>query len=122
MAAGLLKGDIARNVVRRIAAAEIETAVIDQLRGLLRAPEIIVRTWTATRQIDEDINEAEVGKALADLDPLWDKLFPAEQDRITQLLVQRVDVGLDGVAIRLRTSGIASLIAELRTMPSRKAA
>jgi len=24
------------------------------------------------------------------LDPLWDKLFPAEQARIVQLLVQRV--------------------------------
>jgi site-specific DNA recombinase len=43
-------------------------------------------------------------------------LFPAEQARIVQLLVERVDIGLDGVAIRLRTSGIAGLIADLRTM------
>ena len=28
-----------------------------------------------------------------ELDPLWDELFPAEQARIVQLLVERVDVG-----------------------------
>ena len=40
--------------------------------------------------------------------PLWDELFPAEQARIVQLLVERVDVGMDGVDIRLRTEGLAN--------------
>ena len=100
--------------IRRVAAAEIETAVIDQLRGLLRAPEIIVRTWLASRQIEAGVDEAVVRKAIADFEPLWDELFPAEQARIVQLLVERVDVSIDGVAIRLRISGIASLIADMR--------
>jgi site-specific DNA recombinase len=102
--------------IRRVAAAEIETAVIDQLRGMLRAPEIVVRTWRVARQLMGDIKEAEVREALEQLDPIWDELFPAEQARIVQLLVERVDIGLDGVDIRLRTSGIASLIADLRMM------
>jgi hypothetical protein len=100
--------------IRRVAAAEIENAVVDQLRGMLRAPEIVVRTWRVARQLMGDIKEAEVREALEQLDPIWDELFPAEQARIVQLLVERVDVKLDGVAIRLRTSGIASLIADLR--------
>jgi site-specific DNA recombinase len=102
--------------IRRVAAAEIETAVVDQLRGILRTPELIVRTWRVARQLMGDIKEAEVREALEQLDPIWDELFPAEQARIVQLLVERVDVSLDGVAIRLRTSGIASLIADLRMM------
>ena len=102
--------------IRRVAAAEIETAVIDQLRGMLRAPEIVVRTWRVARQLMGDIKEAEVREALEQLDPIWDELFPAEQARIVQLLVERVDIGLDGFDIRLRTSGIASLIADLRMM------
>jgi site-specific DNA recombinase len=101
--------------IRRVAAAEIETAVIDQLRGMLRAPEIVVRTWRVARQLMGDIKEADVREALEQLDPIWDELFPAEQARIVQLLVERVDVGLDGVAIRLRTNGVVSLIADLRT-------
>lgn len=68
--------------VGRVPAAEIETAVVDQLRGLLRAPEIIVRTWRVARQSIGDIKEADVCEALERLDPLWEELFPAEQARI----------------------------------------
>jgi site-specific DNA recombinase len=47
---------------------------------------------------------------------LWDELFPAEQARIVQLLVERVDVGLDGADIRLRTEGLTTLVADLRAV------
>jgi hypothetical protein len=100
--------------IRRVPAAEIETAVIDQIRGLLRAPEIIIRTWRAARTSDGSVTETDVRDALERLDPLWDELFPAEQARIIHLLVERVDVGLDGVDIRLRTEGLASVVADLR--------
>jgi site-specific DNA recombinase len=102
--------------IRRVAAAEIETAVVDQVRGMLRAPEIVVRTWRVARQLMGDIKEAEVREALEQLDPIWDELFPAEQARIVQLLVERVDVRTDGLAIQLRTGGLASLVAEMRSM------
>jgi hypothetical protein len=100
--------------IRRVPAAEIETAVIDQVRGLLRTPEIIIRTWRAARTSDGGVTETDVREALERLDPLWDELFPAEQARIVHLLVERVDVGLDGVDIRLRTEGLASVVADLR--------
>jgi site-specific DNA recombinase len=106
----------------RVAAAEIETAVVDQLRGMLRAPEIVVRTWRVALQLMGDVKEAEVREALEQLDPIWDELFPAEQARIVQLLLERVDVSLDGIAIRLRTSGIASLVTEMRSMTAPKRA
>jgi hypothetical protein len=85
-------------------------------RIMLCAPEIVVRTWRVARQLMGDIKEAEVREALEQLDPIWDELFPAEQARIVQLLVERVDVGTDGLAIRLRTGGPASLVGEMRSM------
>ncbi len=103
--------------IRRVPAGEIETAVIDQLRGLLRAPEIVARTWKAARQLGEDISEGEVREALERLDPLWNELFPAEQARIVQLLVERVDVQLDRLNVRLRTAGLTKLVYELREQP-----
>ena len=106
--------------VGRIPAAEIETAVIEQLRGFLRAPELIVRTWMTATRHDERITEAEVRDAFERLDPMWDELFPAEQARIVQLLVERVDVNVDGIAIRLRTGGLTKLLGELQTFPDRK--
>ena len=84
--------------VGRVPAAEIEAVVIDQLRGIFRQPEIIVGTWRAARAEQDDITEDEAREALLQLDPLWDELFPAEQARIVQLLVERVDVGVDGVS------------------------
>jgi DNA invertase Pin-like site-specific DNA recombinase len=100
--------------VGRLPAGEIEAAVVGQVRHLLATPEIIVRTWQAARAQDGSITEAEVRLALLDLDRLWEELFPAEQARIIQLLVERVDVGLDRANIRLRTDGLTSLICDLR--------
>ena len=80
-AAGLAKGEIPAGVVRRVPTAEIEAAVVHELRALLRAPEIVVATWRAARERDSALSEAEVGDALRGLDPLWDELFPAEQTR-----------------------------------------
>ena len=47
------------------------------------------------------------------LDPLWDELFPAEQARIVQLLVERVDVRMHGVEVRLRPNGLGGLVREV---------
>ena len=102
--------------LRRVPAAEIERAVIDQVRVILRAPEIIIHTWRAARRTMGDITKAEVRDAIERLDPAWDELFPAEQARIVQLLVERVDVGTDGVDIRLRTEGLANLVEDLRAI------
>ena len=38
---------------------------------------------------------------------------PAEQARIVQLLVERVDVRMHGVEVRLRPNGIAGLVREV---------
>ncbi|MFD1985674.1 recombinase family protein [Mesorhizobium newzealandense] len=104
--------------VRRLPAGEIEAAVIDQVRVLLRSPEMIVKTWAAARKDSDEISETEVRDALVQFDSLWEELFPAEQARIIQLLVERINVDVDGITIRLRTEGIASVITELRQRPN----
>jgi site-specific DNA recombinase len=98
--------------IGRVPAGEVETAVIDQLRGILRSPNVIVATWRAARKLVSDVTEAEVREALHQLDPLWNELFPAEQARIVRLLVDRVDVRQQGISIALRTEGIATLAEE----------
>jgi site-specific DNA recombinase len=100
--------------VRRVPAAQIEAAVIDQLRAILRAPEIVVRTWRALCETEPQIPEREVVAILQEFDRLWNELFPAEQARIVRLLVERVDVKPDGLTISLLAEGLASLAQELR--------
>jgi hypothetical protein len=100
--------------IRAVPAGDVEAAVVDQIRILLRAPEIVVRVWRAARLDGETIDEREVVEALQRLDPLWDQLFPAEQARVIQLLVARVVVRLDGLEISLRVEGITSVVEDLR--------
>jgi hypothetical protein len=95
-----------------ICGAEIEAAVIDQLRGVFRQPEIVVGTRRAAQAEHDDITEDEAREALLQLDPLWNELFPAEQARIAQLLVERVDVHEEGVDVRFRMNGIGALARE----------
>jgi hypothetical protein len=49
--------------VGRVPAAEIEAAVIDQLRGIFRQPEIVVGTWRKARSEQDDLTEDEAREA-----------------------------------------------------------
>ena len=99
--------------VRQVPAAEVEKIVIDQVRAVLQSPEVIVQTWKIARRTAKNVTENQVRTALAEFEPLWNELFPAEQARLIQLLVDRVDVQSDGIDIRLRIEGLTSLYAEL---------
>ena len=99
--------------VGRVPAGEMEAAVIGQLRAVFRQPEIVAGTWKAARA-HTDITETDTRSALQHLDPLWDELFPAEQARIVALLVERVDIGTDGLNVRLRIDGLGGLAHEMR--------
>jgi hypothetical protein len=61
------------------------------------------------------ISEAEMIEALGSLDPMWQELFPAEQERIVRLLVSRVDVRADGLEVQLRADGLEILALELQS-------
>jgi lipopolysaccharide biosynthesis regulator YciM len=96
--------------------------VLDHVQRLLAAPELVARTWAAAKQEGEEITEREVTVLLADFATVWNELFPAEQARIVQLLVERVDVQEDVLEVRIRAEGLASLVGELRQRGERKAA
>jgi site-specific DNA recombinase len=50
------------------------------------------------------------------------RLFPAQQARIVQLLVERVDVQEEALEVRMRAEGLASLVGGLRQDATRMAA
>ncbi|MBY6139326.1 recombinase family protein [Leisingera daeponensis] len=99
--------------IGRVPAGEIEAAVIEHLRKVFRQPEIIAGTWKAAKTRDGAVSEAEARTALQQLDPLWDELFPTEQARILALLVERIDIGPEGLNIRLRINGLTCLAREM---------
>ena len=101
--------------IRRVPAAQIEDAVIAQIRAMVQTPEIIVATWRAARKSRKGLTERQVRDELNRFDALWSELFPAEQARLVQLLVDRVDISAKGVEITLRVEGLTGLMQELHT-------
>ncbi|MEO5327569.1 MAG: zinc ribbon domain-containing protein, partial [Magnetococcus sp. THC-1_WYH] len=99
--------------LKNIAAREIEGIVLGQLQGLLRTPEMVVRTWKAAREEDVGITEQEIIDALKSLDLVWEALFPGEQHRLLQLLVDRVTINRDEIEVSLRGEGLNTLARDL---------
>ncbi|TAN64034.1 MAG: recombinase family protein [Magnetospirillum sp.] len=95
--------------VRSVAAGEIEAAVVGQVRALLRAPEIRARA----ERFAPIIPPADLRAALDRFEAVWDELFPAEQARLLQLLIEQVRIAPDGAEIRLRAEGLASVVADI---------
>ena len=81
----------------RIPAAELESAVMTQLRNMFGDAKLVPKDQQA---------------ALERMDAAWAQFFPEEQERIVRKLVQRVVVRHEGIDIQLRPGGIAELAQE----------
>jgi hypothetical protein len=101
----------------RLPAAELESAVLDQLRAILRAPNLLGEMLPQAIKLDPTLDEAKITVAMTRLDAIWDQLFPAEQTRIVMLLVEKVIVSPNDLEVRLRANGIERLVLELRPEP-----
>lgn len=95
-------------------AAELESAVLEQLRGLLRSPELLAEVLPHAISLDPSLDEAKATVAMTRLDEIWDQLFPAEQARIVRLLVEKVIVSPTELEVRLRANGLETMVLELQ--------
>jgi hypothetical protein len=106
----------------RLPGAMVEGAVIAEMRRMIAWPEVASRVIDACSQTGEAVDERAAIEALRDFDGLWEQLIPAEQSRIVRLLVRRVTVSAQGLAVDLRNNGIAMLAKELTTKTQMAAA
>ena len=97
----------------RMPAAELESAVLEQLRGHLRSPDVVRDVLPQAQKYDPTLDEAIVTVAMQRLDDVWDQLFPAEQMRIVRLLVRQVNVSPNNMSMDLHPTGIQRLVLEL---------
>jgi len=107
---------------KRLSADTLESAVLSQIRKVLRAPETAAHALAGLKTLSASIDERDVVAALQDFDALWEKLFPLEQARIAQLLIRRVTVTPKGLVIDIRTEAIGGVIQDLITPAKEEAA
>jgi hypothetical protein len=114
-AAPLIKaGEPAGATSMRVPAGEIEEIVIGQFRRMVASPEVIVATWKQLRGTPSQLTENEIRATLVGFDDVWSELFPAEQQRITSLLVDRVVVFPAKVDVHLLIAGFTLLVTEMK--------
>ena len=105
----------------RLPAAMVEDAVIGEIRRMIRAPEIAARALKMLREESPTTDEKAIIKALGEFDQIWTALYPAEQTRIIQLLVDRVTVGTSGIAVDLRQEGLGSVLRDMMALRQKEA-
>ena len=101
----------------RLPAAELEAAVLEQMRRILRAPDMVAGVAERAARLDPSLDEAQVTVAMTRMDAIWEQLFPAEQQRIVRLLIDKVIVSPNDIEVRFRPNGIEMLAMELRPEP-----
>jgi site-specific DNA recombinase len=100
---------------QRLAAGMVEEVVIGEMRRMIRAPEVAARTIDAFHQEAPKVDEQAIIAAVGNFDQLWDALFPVEQARIVRLLVERVTIGTQGIAVDLRSDGVGAIVRDMIT-------
>jgi len=93
---------------RSLAAGEIEGVVVEQLRRLLRTPQMVAGACQGAATV----GKRDLARALAALDERWDQLPPGEQERIVQSLVTRVEIHPDRADLQISSAGLVALIAD----------
>ena len=107
-------------------AGEIEEAVIAQLRGILRSPEVVTQVWRelgkSKDKATSGMDEMQVGVAMNQIDLMWEQLFPLEQCRIVQLLVDRIIVSPNELQVKFHPNGVENLALDVMRNPGRPCA
>jgi hypothetical protein len=81
---------------------------------LTDAEERLATLTTELRALSNlEVTEREVMSAFQRIDPIWESLFPAEQERVIRLLVEAVLVGNDGLELHLKADGLAEFTTEI---------
>ncbi len=96
----------------RIPADEVEAATVAQIKTVLSSPEAIAAVGQAIRKNGADVDEATMVLAMTRLGDAWAQLFPVEQHRVVNLMIERVDLVSGGLKIKWRELGWKELIKE----------
>ena len=100
-------------------AAEIEGAVLNEIELALMEPEPLIGVWRSClrHSAGADLQEEHVAVSMRRIADVWKQLFPAEQQRVAQLLIERVNFRHGSLDIHWREDGWIGLDPEIVTHP-----
>ena len=77
-----------------------------QLVKILQAPEVVAAISRNVNQSPREVTELFDGN-------FWSEITPGEQNRLTALLLERIEIKENRVSLEVRAAGMKSLIEEL---------
>lgn len=95
--------------VGRVTASEVENLITEQVLKILKQPEIVVHTIS---QADRQISQNEIIKYFQNIEKIWKELYPVEQVRILNLLIEKVIISDSEIDLRIFKEGFNSLALE----------
>lgn len=98
--------------IARVPAAELDHIIIKQIAPALTAPEMVAQTAKEIQKHNPGITEDTVRQELAKFEQLWPELFPAEQRRVLELLIDAITVNADHVDIAFKPNSLTRLLNE----------
>jgi len=96
--------------IARVPAGDIDAKVVDQVRRILQAPEVISQAVAEVQKLTPETDEKQAIQTLQSIEAVWEELFPAEQSKIMHLLVDKVTVSQTGIKIDMKTTGMRDLV------------
>lgn len=99
--------------IKSVSAEQIEPLIIAQVKQMFQAPEMIQQVHVEAQKHERKISLDEVREQLAEFHALWDELFPLEQNRIMQLIIQRITIQPDRLNITFQPNGIVEVYEQI---------
>ena len=96
----------------RIPGAEVEAAVVAQIKTVLASPEAIAAVCAFIQKTGAAIAEDMAVLALHRLGDVWEQLYPTERHRIVNLMIERVDLVAGGLKVKWHALGWQELLRE----------
>jgi hypothetical protein len=85
---------------------------VAQIKTVLSSPESVTGVCQFIRNNGAAVHEDMAVMAMRQLSSVWEQLYPAEQHRIVNLMIERVDIVPGGLKVKWRELGWRALIEE----------
>ncbi len=109
-----IKNGYGEAALASVPATQVENMVVAQIRQMLASPETVFKTYQRARAQAIGIDVEDVRAAFAEFNTLWDQLFPAEQNRLVRLLIERIEVSPEGINITYLGNGLVQVCREMK--------
>nr|WP_283777794.1 recombinase family protein [Sansalvadorimonas sp. 2012CJ34-2] len=104
-----LKAGYRKKILLPLPAEPLERLVIQEVAELINQPELLLQIHQHGLKSESTLSYDQTVQALQTLRTIWQELFPNEQQRIAQLLIERIDVRDTGLTLRFHSEGLPEI-------------